>query len=84
MTMTRLSASVTRIRLDGRQYLYRYTVEGRGSFPEDMLRYDSCWPGRQADVPLPGPSSESRRVEVVGIKPPTEARWHSFGWRVVA
>jgi hypothetical protein len=70
--------------------LHRYVVIGRGPFPEDMLRYDSCWPSRQSDVPLPrhhieGPGmagTNLHRVEIVGIKPPTTARWNSFGWAV--
>lgn len=32
--------------------LYSFTVEGRGLFPTDMLRYDHCWPhAEQSDSP---------------------------------
>lgn len=27
-----------------RHYVHRYTVEGRGRFPIDMLRYDGSYP----------------------------------------
>jgi hypothetical protein len=29
---------------------YRFTVEGSGSFPVDMLRYDGCYPASNANV----------------------------------
>jgi hypothetical protein len=61
--------------------LYRYTVEGTGQFPVDMLRYDSCWPSTSKDVPLP---TKGGRVELVGIQEPTLLRWRSFGWTVTS
>lgn len=107
---------------------YHFTVEGRGSFPVDMLRYDCCWPRRESeDVPEvqgmpPRPKDKrvaekarqivqmmqdkpelmrevlrqlmglhddalfngTRKVDLVGHHKPTEGRWESFGWKVVA
>lgn len=66
-----------------------FTVEGVGEFPYDMLRYDSCWPATQRDVPVmtqpalsPG-IYDKRSVQLRGVQPPTEARWASFGWTVI-
>jgi hypothetical protein len=61
--------------------LYKYVVEGRGSFPIDMLRYDQCWPVDSHSVPHP--TQEHRTVEMRSYRPPTVDRWNSFGWRVI-
>jgi len=37
---------------------YSYTVEGTGTFPTDMLRYDHCWP-----------SSSECAAEVLSLPP---------------
>lgn len=70
---------------------YEFTVEGRGEFPLDMLRYDRCWPKRESeDV---GAIEKSFRqtqlgaadlyaVRLRGLREPEAARWKSFGWRV--
>lgn len=69
--------------------LYEYTVEGRGEFPFDMLRYDQCWPKRESEDVVnmapshPGMRREVRRVTLVGTHSPTEGRWESFGWKVL-
>ncbi len=70
------------------------TVEGRGPFPIDMLRYDDCTPATQVDA-----GKISRSVDMTARKEPvqvnlhrfsvdgtraTAARWASFGWTVVA
>jgi hypothetical protein len=66
-----------------------FTVEGRGQFPLDMLRYDSCWPESQADVTELGATHDrfaEKRARVVtlrGLSEPTEGRWQSFGWIVI-
>jgi hypothetical protein len=74
-----------------KQFRTEFQVEGGGSFPLDMLRYDSCWPKTQQDVAImdafPGTSgkrtvtlvSASLRVSYV----PTADRWASFSWSVV-
>lgn len=70
--------------------LHEFTVEGISNFPFDMLRYDSCWPKREAeDVVNMAPFErgslirQKRQVTLVGIKQPTEERWESFGWKIV-
>jgi hypothetical protein len=62
----------------------KFTVQGRGDFPWDMLRYDRAYP-----VTDPSPhryeSEESwrqvRTVELIG-QSCTPARWSSFSWTV--
>ncbi len=78
-------------------YMSKFVVEGRGHFPLDMLRYDSCWPSTQSDVAAldyiredfrKPPNEKSRRValsrchKTKGFKP-TSDRWESFGWHIV-
>lgn len=76
---------------------YRYTVEGRGAFPLDMLRYDACWPERTEDaMSIAEPTyfatrekvielnDKSRQVRLVSNTAPTDARWRSFMWKVVS
>ena len=63
-------------------------VEGAGSFPFDMLRYDSCFPYEQEDSRmLEDHHRERRRVVLLrrGVNdgPGETRRWASFGWRVV-
>lgn len=62
-----------------------FVVEGGGDFPMDMLRYDRCCPYQEADSATIG--GEGRRqvaVMVPGGGSLTEARWESFGWKVVS
>lgn len=65
-----------------------YEVEGHGSFPVDMLRYDCCWPKTETDSAIMDRSHRDRggnhhyAIRVMGLKHPTEARWQSFGWKV--
>lgn len=69
--------------------LHQFTVEGSGTFPYDMLRYDRCWPSTEAhDSGLPytpphGGSLDKKRITLTGLGEPTQGRWESFGWRVV-
>lgn len=74
--------------------VYRFTVEGKGPFPFDMLRRDTCYPrttesahamdcSRCAEM-----AHGKRKVEL--IKPvehdydhPNAQRWESFGWNVI-
>ncbi len=66
--------------------LYVFTVEGAGSFPFDMLRYDQCWPYYGADAALlEHHQREKRRVVLQSSNTslPTMGRWQSFNWRVV-
>jgi len=68
--------------------LRKYHVRGRGRFPIDMLRYDSCWPAGQEDVSLItdslGGPYELREVALYfNHHAPTDQRWRSFGWVVI-
>lgn len=70
---------------------HHFTVEGSGPFPIDMLRYDHCWPEtEQSSSGQIYDSFISRRknfprykIALVGVMPPTRARWESFGWKLI-
>jgi hypothetical protein len=73
----------------------QFTVEGTYPFPTDMLRYDQCWPAREAtdsiqlaeSMMLRRTSEPNRKRRVTlttnNVNAPTTGRWESFGWRVV-
>lgn len=71
-------------------YLFRLTVEGHGSFPIDMLRYDRCIPftGEDANKIQDLPSLNKRTVQLQMYCPlkegATKDRWASFGWKVIS
>lgn len=77
-----------------KRFNFRFTVQGRGQFPLDMLRYDRCWPRGETDANVAQSSSEravgeARLVELTATdRPsywtPTEGRWRSFGWVVAS
>lgn len=71
------------------------TVTGRGRFPLDMLRYDSCFPASESDAYKIEATYEeyskwsiriakpTRNLVVVGGKDDfTIARWESFGCKI--
>jgi hypothetical protein len=69
---------------------HRYTVEGVGLFPIDMLRYDGAWPATAADglaihasLRARPPHPATRRIQLISNREPTTARWQSYHWRVV-
>lgn len=72
----------------------KFTVEGRSEFPLDMLRYDRCFPRTGVDVEMmerpPEMLNSPRRVTLVALArdskwwEPTQGRWQSFNWSVVA
>jgi len=75
-------------------YYHRFTVEGTGHFPHDMLRYDGCWPSTSEDaskisfyIHLEPDKEAKRKIQLtsVGHKDwkPTLGRWQSFGWQVI-
>jgi transposase-like protein len=64
-----------------RNQLRTYQVEGRGAFPDDMLRYDNAVFTLEADKDRAELKRERRIVTLRGPEP-TPARWESFGWRV--
>ena len=55
-----------------------FVVQGRGHFPDDMLRYDVCLP-INGDIN----GSGARRITLrTGQGRVTEQRWSSFMWTV--
>lgn len=74
--------------------MWEFAVEGKNSFPLDMLRYDSCWPNRESEIGRMGATMMPARfrssgdepvvVHLQGLQEPTEGRWRSFGWEVVS
>ncbi len=71
--------------------VYRFKVRGRGEFPFDMLRYDSCWPETSGDVHemfydknIKEERIKLRDIMFLSNSPPTKARWSSFMWSVVS
>lgn len=74
-------------------YEHEATVEVRGPFPLDMLRYNRCWPVSEEDVQamirsLASPPKQPYRVTLKALSRSAEhwakARWESFGATVVA
>ena len=60
-----------------------FTVEGAGTFPFDMLRYDACYPRTGADsTKLEPTETDKRHLVLVSRFEPTRERWESFGWNV--
>ena len=77
------------------KYANTFTVEGTGTFPFDMLRYDRCFPltegdsARMRDTTLdytaPAQVRMMRFTEGKGKNfndVPTTERWASMGWKV--
>lgn len=79
-------------------YLKTFTVRGRGEFPLDMLRYDSCWPATGEDVAKIAPTYELAKTrEEMAVREVTlkkyverktsivtsDRRWDSFHWQVI-
>jgi len=67
---------------------FLFTVEGSGSFPIDMLRYDRCWPANEGSDSYAietHPTAKRRRIvlETQNELAPTNGRWESFGWKVL-
>lgn len=73
--------------------IIRFTVEGTGTFPFDMLRYDAAWPASSEDAIAldhenwrSHPKAGDRySVKLLSHGPAiTPDRWRSFGWTVTA
>jgi len=63
---------------------YEYVVRGTGYFPFDMLRHDKAWPKSEIEIASINPyGGQARQVKLIGLREPTEARWQSFGWKIV-
>ena len=65
---------------------------GRGEFPMDMLRYDSCWPASEVDSYVIADSLKKygewqvvlRKNVDAGVREPwMKPRWSSFGVQLV-
>lgn len=74
-----------------KRYKFRYTVEGRGEFPFDMLRYECSYPASEQESRLLTSQASiragRRSVALVHFDTwkgwtPAEDRWKSFLWRV--
>jgi hypothetical protein len=69
-------------------YNHSFVVEGYGSFPIDMLRYDSCFPASGEDVARMRDDHSRRQVRLSAIWSraylPTKDRWSSFSWVVIS
>lgn len=71
--------------------VYKYTVEGFGVFPFDMLRYDESYPAQQQDsLGLDSGFNRKRRQVTLyhtttdsRLWTPNAERWQSFMWKVV-
>lgn len=69
-----------------KMYCRKFTVEGKGRFPYDMLRYDSCFPSSPEDVAGLDPNNKDRRsVTLYSYRTsanwqPTTGRWSNFLW----
>lgn len=63
-----------------------YKVRGAGFFPLDMLRYDASWPCDSDSIVRFGEHQSELytvRLRTMLNRRPTDARWRSFGWRVI-
>lgn len=77
--------------------IIHFVVEGRGSFPMDMLRYDNCEPATDEDMQsinngeyVSGPRRQiALKRDIAGfslrrtLPGVTPERWESFSWKVV-
>jgi hypothetical protein len=69
---------------------YEYFVTGTGTFPFDMLRYDSAWPISGEDAAkleweFANPEHALRKhrsIKLRSYREPTIDRWSSFNWSV--
>jgi hypothetical protein len=78
-------------------YYTAFTVQGKMSFPLDMLRYDGCYPADSESLDwihrkLSHATSSEYRTQAGHVRlitvharkdwKPTADRWRSFGWTV--
>jgi hypothetical protein len=72
--------------IEAAQDAIEFDVFGEGPFPIDMLRYDLCWPASELNATTLAATFTNRvsvhGIKLKGLKPPTPARWASFGWKV--
>jgi hypothetical protein len=62
--------------------VHEFEVHGNGKVPEDMLRYDCCYPARTSGL-MAGLDGYAV-MHTIGPRDwkPTDGRWASFGWTV--
>lgn len=62
----------------------KFTVNGRGEFPIDMLRHDRCWPVENMEaVQRYNEDAVSVVLYTDDWHQITLGRWKSFGWTVI-
>lgn len=67
------------------QLIHRFTVQGFGPFPTDMLRLGRCWPAAIEDSQNACTTLYvGRQVELRGLDRPDRQLWQRAGWTVVA
>lgn len=69
------------------QHWHRFEVTGKGQFPFDMLRYDSCHPLYESDSRIMRHPCGDYQIVALGhwgpsSWTPTTSRWRSFHWVV--
>ena len=64
------------------QRIFNFSVTGKGSFPLDMLRYDSCWPTGKDCADELTQKDTKRKIHLKSIYTPTPARWKRLGWPI--
>jgi hypothetical protein len=67
--------------------IHEFVVNGVGSFPIDMFRFDLCYPKSEEDsATIEKSFRQSERgehsVRLVSSKAPTLDRWRTFGWKL--
>ena len=70
-------------------YVTTFSVQGRGAFPVDMLRYDECYPASEREAGKLEHHERGHRTVTLRAKHETpyysltEERWASYGWTVL-
>jgi hypothetical protein len=74
-------------------FYHKFKVQGSGSFPVDMLRYNACYPADTEDaieMLADHRDEDYNKPRTITLSTlahkgwePTNGRWESFGWRVL-
>lgn len=66
------------------QLIHRFTVQGWGLFPHDLLRLQRCWPATvEASAEVCSTRYVRRQVELRGLDEPDRRLWERASWEVV-
>ena len=71
-----------------KRFFHKFTVQGGGAFPVDMLRYDNAFPASERESGKMDVHILDRREVSLACWQnsyrwqPEELRWESFGWVV--